>query len=71
MFSQTLDFKTAYYAMKTALTTIKDMAKDLNLSVCMPYNIGCGIADGEWEIVEKIITDVFDDYEVTLYRLKG
>ncbi len=71
MFSQTLDFKTAYYAMKTTLTTIKDMAKDLNLSVCMPYNIGCGIADGEWEIVEQIIADVFDDYEVTLYRLGG
>ena len=56
--------------MKTALTTIKNMAKDLNLSIAMPYNIGCGIADGEWEIVEQIIADVFDDYEVTIYRLK-
>lgn len=70
MFSQTLDFKTAYISMKTALTTIKNMAKDLNLSIAMPYNIGCGIADGEWEIVEQIIADVFDDYEVTIYRLK-
>lgn len=69
MFSQTLDFKTAYKAMETALTTIKNMAKDLNLSVCMPYNIGCGIADGNWKIVEQIIADVFNDYEVTLYRL--
>lgn len=70
MFSQTLDCKTAYISMKTALTTIKNMAKDLNLSIAMPYNIGCGIADGEWEIVEQIIADVFDDYEVTIYRLK-
>lgn len=69
MFSQTLELKTAYHAMKTALKTIKNMAKDLNLSVCMPYNIGCGIADGNWEIVEQIIADVFDDYKVTLYRL--
>ncbi len=69
MFSQNPDFKTDYIAMETALTTIKNMAKDLNLSICMPYNIGCGIADGQWEIVEQIIADVFDDYEVTLYRL--
>jgi len=69
IFSQMLDFKTAYRAMETALRTIKEMAKDLNLSVCMPYKIGCGIADGNWEIVEQIIADVFDDYEVTLYRL--
>ena len=70
MFSQMPDFTTDYEAMKKALTTIKNMAKDLNLSVCMPYKIGCGIADGEWKIVEQIIANVFDDYEVTLYRLK-
>ena len=70
MFSQMSDFTTDYPAMTKALTTIKDMAKDLGLSVSMPYKIGCGIADGKWEIVEQIIADVFDDYEVTLYRLK-
>lgn len=69
MFSQMPDFKTDYEAMKKALTKIKDMAKDLKLSVCMPYKIGCGIANGNWEMVEQIIADVFADYEVTLYRL--
>lgn len=70
MFSQMPDFTTDYYAMEKALRTIKNMAKDLNLSVCIPYKIGCGIADGNWEIVEQIIANVFEDYEVTLYRLK-
>lgn len=69
MFSQMQDFTTDYPAMKKALTKIKNMAKDLKLSVCMPYKIGCGIADGNWEIVEQIIANVFDDHEVTLYRL--
>lgn len=45
------------------------MAKDLKLTVCMPYKIGCGIANGDWETVENIIAKVFEDYEVTLYKL--
>ena len=69
MFSQMPDFTTDYIAMKKALTTIKEMAKDLGLSVCMPYKVGCGIAKGKWETVEQIIANVFDDYEVALYRL--
>lgn len=69
IFSQTPNFETDYTAMEIALKTIKEMAKDLNLSVCIPYKIGCGIAAGNWEVVEQIIADVFDDYEVTLYRL--
>lgn len=68
MFSQMPNFTTDYEAMKKALVEIKDMAKRLNKNVCMPYNIGCGIANGNWGIVEQIIIDVFDDYEVTLYR---
>lgn len=69
MFSQMPDFTTDYPAMEKALTIIKNMAKDLNLSVCMPYKIGCGIANGNWEIVEQIIAEIFSDYEVTLYRV--
>lgn len=71
MFSQMPDFTTDYPAMEKALKTIKNMAKDLNLTVCMPYKIGCGTAYGNWEVVEEIIMDVFYDYEVTLYRLGG
>lgn len=69
MFSQMPDFTTDYPVMKKALKIIKNMAKDLDLTVCMPYKIGCGIANGDWEIVEQIIADIFDDYKVTLYRL--
>lgn len=71
MFSQRSDFDTDYEAMKKALHYIKLWASNNNLSICMPYKIGCGIANGDWEVVEQIIADVFDNYEVTLYRLGG
>lgn len=32
---------------------------------------GCGIANGDWKIVYKIIEEVFRDYDVTLYKLGG
>lgn len=70
MFSQKENFDTDYKMMEIALKEIKKYAKELNLTVCMPYGIGCGIANGDWNIVYKIIEKVFSDYNVTLYRLE-
>ena len=69
MFSQKENFDTDYEAMKKALKEIKQYAKSLKLSICMPYKIGCGIANGDWNIVYKIVEEVFNDYDVTLYKL--
>ena len=71
MFSQKENFDTDYEAMKIALEEIKEYAKSFKLSVAIPYGIGCGIANGDWNIVYKIIEEVFNDYDVTLYRLEG
>lgn len=70
MFSQKENFDTDYEAMKRALLEIKQYAKDFNLSIAIPYGIGCGIANGDWNVVYKIIEEVFNDYNVTLYRLE-
>lgn len=70
MFSQKENFDTDYEAMKIALEEIKEYAKSFKLSVAIPYGIGCGIANGEWSEVYKIIDEVFSDYDVTLYKLK-
>ena len=70
MFSQKPNFDTDYQAMGKALTYIKQWAKNNNKTICMPYKIGCGIANGDWNIVYKIIEKVFSDYDVTLYRLE-
>ncbi len=69
MFSQKENFDTDYEAMRIGLETIKKYAKDFNLSIAIPYGIGCGIANGDWKKVYKIIEEVFSDYDVTLYRL--
>ena len=49
---------------------IKSYAKQRELSVCIPYKYGCGIANGEWAEVEEILLDIFDDYDLTIYKLK-
>ena len=68
MFSQKPNFDTDYYNMKYALNNIKDFARSNNYSIAMPYGIGCGIANGDWNKVYKIIEEVFKDYSVTLYE---
>lgn len=70
MFSQKPNFDTDYEVMKEALYNIKGFAKDTKRSIAIPYRIGCGIANGKWEKVYKIIEEVFSDYEVSLYKLK-
>ena len=37
----------------------------------MPYRIGCDRGGGDWNIVYKMIEDIFVDCEVILYRWKG
>ena len=56
--------------MEIAFKEIKEYAKSFNLTICMPYGIGCGIANGDWNEVYKIIEEVFSDYDVTLYKLE-
>lgn len=70
MFSQKENFDTDYEMMKMALEEIKEYAKRFNLTVAIPYGIGCGIANGDWKKVYRIIQEVFIDYDVTLYRLE-
>lgn len=70
MFSQKENFDTDYLNMDIALTYLKEFAQKNNLSVAIPYGIGCGIARGEGNKVYKIIEEVFSDYDVTLYKLK-
>lgn len=70
MFSQKENFDTDYLNMDIALTYIKEFAQKNNLSIAIPYGIGCGIANGDSNKVYKIIEEVFSDYDVTLYNLK-
>ena len=38
-------------------------------TIAIPYNLGCGLAGGDWNIVYEMIKQVFYNYEVTIYKL--
>ncbi|WP_080845660.1 macro domain-containing protein [Cytobacillus gottheilii] len=59
---------TNYIALEKGLESLKEAAEELELSVAIPYGIGCGLAGGDWEVVYEIIVRVFDDYDVTIYK---
>lgn len=69
IFSQRPDFTTDYKAMKECFTTLRDLVKTTGLTLAMPYKIGCGIANGDFDKVLDIILEVFSDIDVTLYKL--
>lgn len=61
---------TDYTALRKALTTLKEYSKANNLIVSMPYLIGCGLANGDWNnIVYPMIKEIFLDYYVILYKI--
>ena len=72
IFSQVENFDTDYMAMAIALTDIKAKARERNMSIAIPYGIGCGIANGEWDKVYQIIKDIFENSTIkcTLYKLE-
>lgn len=60
---------TNYKALRESLEGILTIAKEFNDTIALPYNLGCGLAGGDWNIVYKIIEEVFVDYDVTIYKL--
>lgn len=62
---------TDYDALFKGLKYIKDLAKKNGKSVAIPYNIGCGLANGDWGKVYGMIEEIFKRYEVTLYKYNG
>ena len=57
-----------YPALHLCLTKVTRRAKEMRASVHMP-RIGCGLAGGTWDKVERIILETMGDLEVTVYDL--
>lgn len=57
-----------YDAVEEGLRKVADFASDINASVHMP-RIGCGLAGGEWGIIEPIIKETLSkkDINTTVY----
>lgn len=64
---------TNYEALKECLIQVKTwMQENDKKTVGFPYKYGCGIAGGDWSVVEKIIEDAFADSDITveIWRLE-
>jgi O-acetyl-ADP-ribose deacetylase (regulator of RNase III) len=56
-----------YNALSECLKCVYEFSKINNYSVHMP-KIGSGLAGGDWNIIEKIIENIFFDTEVYIYE---
>jgi hypothetical protein len=54
---------TNYDAFRECCIRLKEFLKDKEYTVGFPYKIGCGLAGGDWNVVYKIIEEVFVDYD--------
>lgn len=61
--------QTNYGALGNAMLIVKNFSKKAEYSVTAPYLIGCGLAGGDWNLVYPMLEKIFDDYELTLYKL--
>jgi len=44
---------TDYDALRASLITLKDEANKQGYTIALPYNIGCGLANGDWAVVSN------------------
>lgn len=58
---------TDYTALTQAFDEIRN--KYAGKSLAFPYGFGCGLANGDWAIVEKMLHTYFDNMDVTIYKL--
>jgi O-acetyl-ADP-ribose deacetylase (regulator of RNase III) len=63
---------TNYFSLINGLNSVFIYAENLNLSVAIPYGIGCGLGGGDWDIVLSLIKDALKCYptlDVYIYKL--
>lgn len=55
-----------YESIEKCMNIVKELAGDKTIAI---PKIGCGLAGGDWEVVEKILNKVFDSREIWVYTL--
>lgn len=60
--------KTDYPALKKAFESLRDFGQEYDLSIAIPFKIGCSLAGGDWDIVYSMIESIFEDIDVTIYK---
>jgi O-acetyl-ADP-ribose deacetylase (regulator of RNase III) len=59
--------QTDYNAVRECLIKVNSMAHEKGLEVYIPKNMGCALAGGNWNVVSKIIEEVFSDVIIVDY----
>lgn len=57
---------TDYNAVETALNKVNKFATENNLSIAVPYKMGCGLANGNWNKIQEILNKTLTNY--TIYK---
>lgn len=55
-----------YAAIKICLERVLSLAKSMNASIHMPQ-IGCGLAGGQWEIMEQVIIAASKNFDAKIF----
>lgn len=58
---------TDYDALCTAFPKLNTWASKRNLSIAIPFHMGCANAGGDWDVVKQIITASLTQCDVTIY----
>lgn len=51
-----------------AFQILAQICKERKQPLALPYNIGCFRGGADWNVVYKLIDEIFKDVNVTLYR---
>lgn len=62
--------QTDYFKLEKGLNTVHDFALENKLTVAIPYKIGCGLAHGDWNLVNAMIETIFKESPVECYVYK-
>lgn len=64
---------TNYEAIFVALERVATMARKYNLSIALPYNMGCDRGGANWNVIYTMIEEVFKNHTqpIVIYNLNG
>lgn len=57
-----------YPAIEKCMRQVYEFCEDNDLTCAIP-KIGAGLAGGDWNVIEKIINEIFHDREILVYTL--
>lgn len=60
--------QTDYKALENALIAVTARAYAESKTVAIPHKLGCGLAGGDWDVVEPMIERIFEGVDVTIYH---